>query len=98
MAAYAVGHTQGQYSFCEVTMERYQPNATPLTEADKAELQRLKQILERAVADGVLTAEEMTQIKRQINADGKVTFEELELYRQLVQEKINEGILVREIT
>lgn len=79
-------------------MERYQPNATPLTEADKTQLQRLKQILERAIADGVLTAEEMTQIKRQIKADGKVTFEELELYRQFVQEKIDQGILVREIT
>ncbi len=79
-------------------MERYQPNAAPLTEADKAELQRLQHILERAIADGVVTSEEMTQIKRQINADGKVTFEELELYRQLVQEKVNQGVLVREIT
>ncbi len=79
-------------------MERYQPNPTPLTEADKLELARLKTILERAIADGVLTAEEMSQIKRQIRADGKVTFEELELYRQFVQEKVNQGVLIREIT
>ncbi len=78
-------------------MERYQPNGTPLSEADKAELAQLKQILERAIADGVLTADEMTQIKRQISADGKVTYEELELYRQLVEEKIRQGLLVREI-
>lgn len=78
-------------------MERYQPNGTPLSEADKAELAQLKQLLERAIADGVLTADEMTQIKRQISADGKVTYEELELYRQLVEEKIRQGLLVREI-
>ncbi|AXY67167.1 MAG: hypothetical protein ACK4K5_08820 [Thermosynechococcus sp.] len=78
-------------------MERYQPNGTPLSEADKAELARLKQLLERAIADGVLTADEMAQIKRQISADGKVTYEELELYRQLVEEKIRQGLLVREI-
>ncbi|XFA72630.1 hypothetical protein RYO59_000858 [Thermosynechococcaceae cyanobacterium Okahandja] len=78
-------------------MERYQPNPTPLTAADKVELERLKAILERAIADGVLTAEEMAQIKRQIRADGKVTFEELELYRQFVQEKVRQGLLVREI-
>ncbi|MFN3678890.1 hypothetical protein [Thermosynechococcus sp.] len=78
-------------------MERYQPNGTPLSEADKAELARLKQLLERAIADGVLTADEMGQIKRQISADGKVTYEELELYRQLVEEKIRQGLLVREI-
>lgn len=78
-------------------MERYQPNGTPLSEADEAELARLKQLLERAIADGVLTADEMGQIKRQISADGKVTYEELELYRQLVEEKIRQGLLVREI-
>ncbi|BAC07772.1 hypothetical protein [Thermosynechococcus vestitus] len=78
-------------------MERYQPNGTPLSEADKAELGKLKQLLERAIADGVLTPEEMGQIKQQIQADGKVTYEELELYRQFVEEKIHQGLLVREI-
>ncbi|MDM7327125.1 MAG: hypothetical protein P3X23_008445 [Thermosynechococcus sp. Uc] len=78
-------------------MERYQPNGTPLSEADKAELAQLKQLLERAIADGVLTADEMAQIKRQMSADGKVTYEELELYRQFVEEKIRKGLLVREI-
>lgn len=78
-------------------MERYQPNGTPLSEADKAELAQLKQILERVIADGVLTADETAQINRQIRADGKVTYEELELYRQFVEEKIRQGLLVREI-
>ncbi|WP_299044283.1 hypothetical protein [uncultured Thermosynechococcus sp.] len=78
-------------------MERYQPNGTPLSEADKAELAQLKQLLERAIADGVLTADEMAQIKHQMSADGKVTYEELELYRQFVEEKIRKGLLVREI-
>ncbi|BCX12527.1 MAG: hypothetical protein KatS3mg067_1465 [Thermosynechococcus sp.] len=78
-------------------MERYQPNGTPLSEADKAELAKLKELLERAIADGVLTADEMGQIKQQIRADGKVTYEELELYRQLVEEQIRQGLLVREI-
>lgn len=78
-------------------MKRYQPNGTPPSQADKAELARLKQLLERVIADGVLTADEMAQIKRQISADGKVTYEELELYRQLVEEKIRQGLLVREI-
>ncbi|MFN4279816.1 hypothetical protein [Thermosynechococcus sp.] len=78
-------------------MERYQPNGVPLSEADKAQLAQLKHLLERAIADGVLTAEEMAQIKDQMRADGKVTYEELELYRQLVEEKIRQGFLVREI-
>lgn len=78
-------------------MERYQPNGTPLSEADKAELAQLKQLLERAIADGVLTADEMAQIKHQMSADGKVTYEELELYRHFVEERIRKGFLVREI-
>ncbi|AHB87571.1 hypothetical protein NK55_00945 [Thermosynechococcus sp. NK55a] len=78
-------------------MERYQPNGIPLSKADKAELAKLKKLLERAIADGVLTADEMGQIKQQIRADGKVTYEELELYRQFVEEKIRQGLLVREI-
>ncbi|URR35328.1 hypothetical protein NBE99_11900 [Thermosynechococcus sp. HN-54] len=81
-----------------MAMKRYQPNGTPLSEADKAELAQLKRLLERAIADGILTADEMAQIKQQIRADGKVTYEELELYRQLVEEKIYQGLLVREIS
>jgi len=63
-----------------------------------AELTRLKTLIERAVSDGRISPAEMAQIKKQIAADGQVTFQELELYRQLVLDKIEQGELEREFS
>ncbi|MDG2989657.1 hypothetical protein L3556_01720 [Candidatus Synechococcus calcipolaris G9] len=78
-------------------MDIQRPNAQPLSEEEQAELDHLKKIIEAAIADGVLTAPEMERIKQQMGADGKVSLEELELYRLLVQEKISQGLLNRDI-
>lgn len=79
-------------------MDIQHPHAQTLSEEEKAELDHLKKIIETAIADGVLTATEMARIKQQMAADGKVSPEELELYRLLVQEKIDQGLLDREIS
>lgn len=78
-------------------MDIFRPNAPAMTPAMQAELTHLKMMVERAVADGRITADETDQIKRQIAADGQVTFQELELYRQLILDKISDGVLERDI-
>ncbi|MBD0341025.1 MAG: hypothetical protein ICV61_09075 [Microcoleus sp. Co-bin12] len=55
------------------------------------QLEKLQVQIERAVADGKISKQEMEDIKRAIWADGKVTVEELELYRILVTDKIVAG-------
>lgn len=78
-------------------MDIYRPNAPAPTPEMTAELKHLQTLIETAAADGYISAAEMARIKQQIAADGQVTFEELELYRQLVLEKINQGELTREL-
>lgn len=57
------------------------------------DLEKLQALIERAVADGKLTKYEMESIQAAIRADGKISFEELELCRQLIWEKIQSGEL-----
>ncbi len=61
--------------------------------AELQDLEKLRVLIERAVADGKLTKHEMESIQAAMRADGKVTFEELELCRQLIWEKIQNGEL-----
>ncbi|MEB3175758.1 MAG: hypothetical protein VKN60_11340 [Cyanobacteriota bacterium] len=75
------------------------PNAKELTPEEAQELERLKQILETAIADGVISAAEREQIRAAIlgNSPGPdLLYEKLLLLRRLVTEKINEGILASE--
>jgi hypothetical protein len=69
------------------------PNGKELTHAELQELDKLKIKIERAVADGKISKQEMADIQIAILADGKVTCEELELYRKLVTDKIVVGEL-----
>jgi hypothetical protein len=69
------------------------PNAPKPSPEDIRALEQLKITIERAIADGKLSRQEIDRIKANMSADGKVTFDELELYRTLVQEKINQGQL-----
>ncbi|MBL1176953.1 hypothetical protein [Pantanalinema sp. GBBB05] len=69
-------------------------NAKPLTLAEQQELAKLKVMIDRAVADGVITSNEMTTIKATIAADGKVLIEELDLVRELIRAKIDRGEIV----
>jgi uncharacterized membrane protein YebE (DUF533 family) len=74
-------------------MKMERPNAKPLSPEELKDLEKLQTILEQAIADGYVTADEMNTIKCRMNADGKVLFEELELCRKLIWDKIQKGEL-----
>ncbi len=61
------------------------------TPEETRQLEKLQVQIERAVADGKISKQEMEDIKRSIWADGKVTVEELQLYRILVTDRIVAG-------
>jgi uncharacterized membrane protein YebE (DUF533 family) len=67
-----------------------------LSAEERQELETLRQTIEQAIADGVVTPEERQQITAAMRADGKVTFEELELIRQMVCDKVAAGELKAE--
>ncbi|MBD1919241.1 MULTISPECIES: hypothetical protein [Cyanophyceae] len=64
-----------------------------LSAEEQQELDTLRQIIEQAIADGVLTQAERDAITATMRADGKVTFEELELVRRVVNDKVAAGEL-----
>jgi uncharacterized membrane protein YebE (DUF533 family) len=70
--------------------------ANELSAEDQQELDNLRQIVERAIADGVLTQDERDAITAAMRADGKVTYEELALVRQMVSDKVAAGELKTE--
>lgn len=70
--------------------------ASELSAEEQQELDTLRQIIEQAIADGVLTQAERDTITATMRADGQVTFEELELVRQLVSDKVAAGELTLE--
>ncbi|MBE9224954.1 hypothetical protein IQ264_05675 [Phormidium sp. LEGE 05292] len=78
-------------------MEIDRPNAKEPTAEELAQLERLKGIIEKAMADGKITSHEYQNIKKEIYAHGKVStdqfYREIELYRSLVQEKLEKGEL-----
>lgn len=74
-------------------MEIERPNTKEPTAAELQDLDKLKAIIERAVADGVISPSEVKAIKTQAWADGKITPQELGLYQQLVLSKIRNGAL-----
>lgn len=67
--------------------------ASELSAEEQQELDALRQIIERAIADGVLTQAERDAITATMRADGKVTAEEVELVRRLVNDKVAAGEL-----
>jgi hypothetical protein len=67
-------------------------NKTP-SPAELQDLEKLQALIERAIADGKLTKYEMESIQAAMRADGKISFEELELCRELIWEKIQSGEL-----
>lgn len=72
-------------------MERW--DASPLSKEELQDIEKLQILIERAIADGRLSPAEMEAIKTAMNADGKVTFEELDLCQRLIWEKIENGEL-----
>lgn len=69
------------------------PNANPPTPEERESLEKLKAMIERAIADGIITPDEIAAIKAQTWADGKVSVEELNLYSSLISEKVRKGEL-----
>lgn len=78
-------------------MEIDRPNAQEATAQELQQLEKLKGIIERAMADGKITSDEYQRIKSEIYAHGKTSadqfYREIELYRSLVQEKLEKGEL-----
>ncbi len=72
-------------------MEIERQTQQPLSDEDLQQLETLKDLLKRSVADGVITTTELDAIKVQITADGKVLFEEVELARQFIRAKVKAG-------
>lgn len=75
-------------------MEIERPNKTPLTKDDLQHLEKLEALLEKAIADHIVTSDELDAIKVQIAANGKVMIEELDLVRKFIREKIASGELL----
>ncbi|MCU0526055.1 MAG: hypothetical protein MUF72_14635 [Elainella sp. Prado103] len=75
-------------------MEISRPNQRELTVEEQQELEKLKQIVERAIADGILTKAEREQIVTAIRADGQVTYEELIFVQTFLREKVAKGELI----
>ena len=79
-------------------METEYPNEPARTLDDAKHLEKLKSAIERAIADGKLTAQEMQTIKAIIWSNGKVSAEELDLVRELIHEKVASGEVVYDWT
>jgi len=58
---------------------------------ERLALEKLQMIIERAILDGRITADELNQTNTRITADGSVLFVKIELCRQLVWNKIQNG-------
>lgn len=73
-----------------------QPSTEEPAFEDLQDLEKLRFVIEQAVADGKITKDELDQIKAIAWADGKITPQELELYSTLILQKIRSGELVWE--
>lgn len=76
--------------------EYMREQAPPLEDAKH--LEKLKSVIEQAIADGKVTAQEMRMIKAIIWSNGTVSAEELDLVRELIHEKVANGELVYDWT
>jgi uncharacterized membrane protein YebE (DUF533 family) len=74
-------------------MKIERPDRREITPEERQELNKFRAIIESAIADGILTRYERDKISAIMRADGKVTVEELELVRTLMQEKEARGEL-----
>ena len=76
--------------------ENDRDRARPLDDAKH--LEKLRHVIEQAIADGKVTAQEMQRIKAIIWSNGNVSAEELDLVRELIHEKVANGELVYDWT
>lgn len=81
------------------SMKVERPNARELTSIELEELEALKRLVEKAIADGIVSSNEREQIRALTlgnNPGPELLYEKLLLLRQLVTEKVNQGLLVAE--
>lgn len=83
-----------EFGFREMLVEH--PNHKELTSEELQSLQKLHTVIDRAIADGRISKYEIELINQTIHADGKVLVEAVTLVRQLIQDKLDCGLLVRE--
>lgn len=69
------------------------PNRSELTVEEQQELEKLRAIIAKATTDGIITKGERDRISATMRADGKVTPEELELVKTLINQKVRTGEL-----
>ncbi len=74
-------------------MKVSRPNSQPLSSAELNDLDKLKRLISKATADGLVSKDEMESIKTFMQSDGKVTPQELALCQQLIWSKIQSGEL-----
>jgi len=74
-------------------MQITRPNAHPPTEEELQSIKKLKGVIQHATADGKVSRDELDNINAQIHADHKVTYGELEVFREMVLAKIQSGEL-----
>lgn len=74
-------------------MKITRPNDHDLTPEEVQELDKLKTLINRVVADGKVFGEEFESIQQKMAEDGKVSRQELDLLRTLVLEQIQKGEL-----
>lgn len=72
-------------------MKMERPNTKPLSPEELQDLDQLRSMIEQAIKDGSVTMNEINAINARVDADGKVTFEEIELIQKLVWDKIQKG-------
>jgi hypothetical protein len=69
------------------------PNHKELTPEELQSLKKLHSIIDQAIADGKISKYEMELIDRTIHADGSILVEEIALVRELIQDKLDIGLL-----
>jgi len=69
------------------------PNQHELTDDDLLSLKHLQSVINVATADGRISKYDLELINRTIQADGKVLVEEVHMVRQLVHDKLDNGLL-----
>jgi len=74
-------------------MQITRPNAQPPTASELQSIEKLKLLIDHVIADGRVSKAELDSINAQIHADHKVTYGELEVFRELVLAKIQTGEL-----
>lgn len=74
-------------------MEISHPNQPELTPAERQELEYLRGVIERAIADGVFTKGERDRVSALLSSQHNVLVEELTLIREMVRDKAASGEL-----